>query len=73
MHVQQVPVSAEATAVAAEAPEAAAQAAQRKSKKVNKVPPPVVPVEVKQAVARFADLFDPALFPRVSLSTCVSV
>ena len=61
MHVRQVPVSAEATAVAA------APAAQRKSKKVNRVPPPVVPAEVKQAVAPFADLFDPALFPRVSL------
>lgn len=69
MHVQQVPVSAEA------AVHPAAPSTQRKASKAIRVGPPHVSAEVKQAVQRFAYLFDPALFPRVScyaLSATVS-
>ena len=36
------------------------------SKKLTRLPPPTVPVEVKLAVAPFQDLFDPAFFPKVT-------
>lgn len=59
-NVQQVPVSAEAMSEPA-------ATTQRKSKKANRMAPPHVPAEVKQAVARFVYVFDPALIPRVSI------
>ena len=34
-------------------------------KKANRLPPPLVPAEIKQAVAGFQELFDPVLFPKV--------
>lgn len=38
----------------------------------KKVPAPVVPQEVKQAVAKFKPYFDPAFFPKVCFVTLYS-